>query len=222
MSTHWLSWMHIALFHPYHSSHAISAYLEDCSSSVHLMLLVAKATRNADVSCGQGSLLLAYTFFLSNLMSAHMIPCQATSCHKSLSAVQVTCPRVSLIFPSTGWKCPHGWPIDSSHSTYCSLMLLTPHSHQPSKVMHFRLPWWLSGKESTCQCKRHRFNPSSGKIPHAAEQLSLCTTTIEPVLWSLGAATTEPMCHNYWSPCSLEPLLSKKRRNCSEKTAHHN
>ena len=34
------------------------------------------------------------------------------------------------------------------------------------------LPWWLSGKESTCQCRRHGFNPWSGKIPHATEQLS--------------------------------------------------
>ena len=35
------------------------------------------------------------------------------------------------------------------------------------------LPWWLSGKESTCQCRRHRFNPWSGKIPHAVGQLYL-------------------------------------------------
>ena len=27
------------------------------------------------------------------------------------------------------------------------------------------LPLWLSGKESTCQCKRHSFNPWVGKIP---------------------------------------------------------
>ena len=27
------------------------------------------------------------------------------------------------------------------------------------------LPWWLSGKESFCQCIRHRFNPWVGKIP---------------------------------------------------------
>ena len=27
------------------------------------------------------------------------------------------------------------------------------------------LLWWLSDKESTCQCKRHRFNPWIGKIP---------------------------------------------------------
>ena len=31
--------------------------------------------------------------------------------------------------------------------------------------MHRGLPWWLSGKESTCQCRRHGFNPWVGKIP---------------------------------------------------------
>ena len=27
------------------------------------------------------------------------------------------------------------------------------------------LPLWLSGKESACQCRRHEFNPWSGKSP---------------------------------------------------------
>ena len=27
------------------------------------------------------------------------------------------------------------------------------------------LPWWLSGKESTCQCRRLGLNPWVGKIP---------------------------------------------------------
>ena len=35
------------------------------------------------------------------------------------------------------------------------------------------------------------------EIPHAAEQLSLCTTTTEPAFYSLRATTTEPTCHNY-------------------------
>ena len=26
-------------------------------------------------------------------------------------------------------------------------------------------PWWLSGKESTCQCRRHRYNPWVRKTP---------------------------------------------------------
>ena len=53
------------------------------------------------------------------------------------------------------------------------------------------LPWWLSGKESTCQCRRHRFDPWSGKIPHAVEQLSSWATTLEPVLQSWGITTPE-------------------------------
>ena len=27
------------------------------------------------------------------------------------------------------------------------------------------LPWWLSGKDSACQCRRRRFNPWVRKIP---------------------------------------------------------
>ena len=37
------------------------------------------------------------------------------------------------------------------------------------------------------QCREHRFNPWSGKIPHAAEQRDPC------------AIATEPACCNYWS-----------------------
>ena len=44
------------------------------------------------------------------------------------------------------------------------------------------LPWWLSEKESTCQRRRHGFDPWARKIPHAEEQLSPCATTTEPVL----------------------------------------
>jgi len=32
------------------------------------------------------------------------------------------------------------------------------------------LPWWLSGKESTCQCRRHGFDPWVGKIPQRRKQ----------------------------------------------------
>ena len=44
------------------------------------------------------------------------------------------------------------------------------------------LPWWLSGKEFTCQCRGQGFDPLSRNIPHAVEQLSLCVPTTEPVL----------------------------------------
>ena len=51
----------------------------------------------------------------------------------------------------------------------------------------------------------HGFDPWSGKIPHAMEQLSPLSTTTEPTLQSLQATTTELTHHNYWSPHALEP-----------------
>ena len=50
-----------------------------------------------------------------------------------------------------------------------------------------RRPWWLSGKEFACPCRRCGFDPWSRKIPHAAEQLSpyAVTTETEPRAWEL-------------------------------------
>ena len=42
------------------------------------------------------------------------------------------------------------------------------------KTLGEGLPWWLSGKESACQCKRHGFHPWTGRIQHITEQLSPC------------------------------------------------
>ena len=39
------------------------------------------------------------------------------------------------------------------------------------------VPWWLSGKESACQCRRHEFDPWL-KIPHAVGHLSLSATLL--------------------------------------------
>ena len=75
------------------------------------------------------------------------------------------------------------------------------------------LPWWLSGKEYACQCKKHRFSPLSEKIPRAVEWLSLCATTTEPVLWSRS--------HDYWVhvPQLLKPAVSRARALQQEKPA---
>ena len=43
------------------------------------------------------------------------------------------------------------------------------------------LSWWLSGKESSFQCRGYEFNPWSQKVSHASEQL-LKPTHREPVL----------------------------------------
>ena len=88
--------------------------------------------------------------------------------------------------------------------------------------MSFLLPWWLSGKQSTCQCMKYEFDPWSRRIPHAMEQLSLCITAIESVLQSSGTTTTKPMCCSYWSPCTLEPVLCHKKSHCKEMPVHYN
>ena len=62
------------------------------------------------------------------------------------------------------------------------------------------LPWWRSGWESACQCRGHGFEPWSGKIPRAAEQLGP---------WATGA-----------EPARLEPVLRNKRGHDSERPAH--
>ena len=75
-------------------------------------------------------------------------------------------------------------------------------------------PWWLSGKDSACQCWRHRFNPWSGKTRQITEQLSHV-----PNYW---ARPLEPGSRNYWSLNALEPVPSTKSSRCSKKPAHCN
>ena len=70
-----------------------------------------------------------------------------------------------------------------------------------SKFTVTGLPWWRSGWESACQCRGHGFEPWSGKIPHAAEQLGPWATITEPA--------------------HLEPVLRNKRGRDSERPAHH-
>ena len=73
---------------------------------------------------------------------------------------------------------------------------------EASKVKCSGLPWWRSGWESACQCRGHGFEPWSGKMPHATEQLGP---------W---AAITDP--------ARLEPVLCNKRGRDSERPAHRN
>ena len=49
-------------------------------------------------------------------------------------------------------------------------------------------------------------------------------TRVRALVWEdptcRGAA--KPVCHNYWSPRTLEPMLHNKRSHHSETPAHHN
>ena len=60
-------------------------------------------------------------------------------------------------FRAPGWQkgVPPGCPV-----TLCD---------SPSSPRATGLPWWLSGKESACQCRRHQFDPQSRMISHAVD-----------------------------------------------------
>ena len=72
---------------------------------------------------------------------------------------------------------------------------------------------WSSSEGSTCQCRGHGHNPSSGKAPHATGQRSPGAATMP---WSLcfatrGAAATRSWCTtSKTSPCS--PQLEKAQK----------
>ena len=85
------------------------------------------------------------------------------------------------------------------------------------------LPWWRSGWESACQCRGHGFEPWSGKIPHAAEQLGPWATTTEParlelVLRSKRGCNSERPAHRdeEWPP-----LAATRESPCTEMKTQH-
>ena len=39
--------------------------------------------------------------------------------------------------------------------------------------------------------------------------------------WLNPCTTAEPLCHSYWSLCTLEHMLFNKRSHCNEKSTHH-
>ena len=70
------------------------------------------------------------------------------------------------------------------------------------------LLWWLSGKESACQCRRRRFDPCVGKIPPA-------WGATKPMCHNCWARALEPGSRNYGSLRALEAVLHNKRNHCS-------
>ena len=61
----------------------------------------------------------------------------------------------------------------------CSGLSQCQRKKQLSKISATGLSWWLSGEESTCQCKRLKFDPGPGR---SHEQQSPCNIATEPVL----------------------------------------
>ena len=79
------------------------------------------------------------------------------------------------------------------------------------KKLPLGLSWWLTGKESVCQCRRHRFDPWPGKIPHASVQLSPYSAATEPTCPGVRAPPQEkPAPHS-----EEQPHNHSRRKACT-------
>ena len=67
--------------------------------------------------------------------------------------------------PMTGLRVWKAGPAE----VICLIWSLWTFANSKLLVSDILKPWWLSGKESACRCKRLRFNPQSRKIPHATK-----------------------------------------------------
>ena len=127
------------------------------------------------------------------------------------------------------------WMICLTHRAFC-LFFFNPwhlkywvafyHIGMTLRVVNvLGLPWWLSNKESACQCRRHGLDPWSREIPDTSKHLSPNATAVEPLLWSLGTWTIEAHAPQQEKPQQWEawaltierwphsPQLEKNQRN---------
>lgn len=81
------------------------------------------------------------------------------------------------------------------------------------------LPGDTVGRNLPAYARGHGFDVGSRNSPHAADQLSSCTTATEPLLQSPGTATTEPRFYNYLKPVLLGSCarLQEKPEHCNKK-----
>ena len=117
----------------------------------------------------------------------------------------------------------------------CGQRARSPFAAQPDAALHLHLstpkeglPKWLSGKESTCQCRRHGFDPWVRKIPWSRkwqptpvflpgefhEQRNLVgyspwgrTEMDTTVRLSTLTLSTHPMGFSFLRTCSLLPII---------------
>ena len=80
--------------------------------------------------------------------------CPSTFCYRAGLQLQSPAPRHFLIY----------WDICQLNHYVPCIQILIMHLFITSDLSP-GLPWWLSGKEPSCQCRRRGFDPWVGKIP---------------------------------------------------------
>ena len=85
-----------------------------------------------------------------------------------------------------------------------------PAHHSLKKIQG--LPWWPRYYKSACQCRGHRLDPWSSKIPHASGQISPCATAAEAhAPQSLRSAAREDTARSLLTERRVAPALCNQR-----------
>ena len=82
------------------------------------------------------------------------------------------------------------------------------------------LSWFLSGKESSCQCRRHMSTPDLGRTHMPEKQLNPWAITTKFVLQSLEIATTE-VCRPYSLHSSVREVMKMRSPWTTTKSSPH-
>ena len=102
----------------------------------------------------------------SQVLSKVAVRLPASSSQDPAGATSVLSGIRSSLAGGQRLQCLATWASPQGHSHHDSFVPLScgasdPREIDKQKVQDFR---WLSGKESTCQCRTHRFDPWVGKI----------------------------------------------------------
>ena len=116
----------------------------------------------------------------------------------------------SYVFQKVGFFLLH---FSVVYCWYIESYYFWPVNHIPNhfKKCYEGLPWWLSGKESAYQCRRHRFDPWS-RDP-------TCCRATKFMCFNHWAYAQEPGSHNYWvhKPQLLKPVCPRAHGRQQEK-----
>ena len=72
------------------------------------------------------------------------------------------------------------------------------------------LPWWLSGKESACQCRRHKFGPWGRKDPLEKNMVTHFSILVRTSLVAQTVKRLPTMRETWVQSLGQEDLLEKE------------
>ena len=99
------------------------------------------------------------------------------------------------------------------------------------RILLLALPWWLSGKESACQCRRTGFSPWAGKIPPCSRATKPVRQLLRPCALATEAPGVCALQHEkplQWEAYTLQlessphlRQLGKKKKACTAMKTQH-